>query len=203
MTLTHTELPLAEPTLVVVPWHDEVVDPIGYDARSTYVELFWLGVLGPTATWLLRRMVAGLDRYPGGYQLDLGETAGALGLAYSPGTSNPFTRAVQRCVLFGCAHPISGGLAVRRRLPPVAARHLQRMPAHLREAHDAWRVATVSASARRRADVLAAAMVAVGDDPDQVERQLLGVGVPPAAALAAVRAVQVTGDGDGDGDGGP
>lgn len=40
----------AEPTLVVIPWNDPVVDSIGHDARSTYVELFWLNVLGPTAT---------------------------------------------------------------------------------------------------------------------------------------------------------
>ena len=45
----------AEPTLVVIPWHDPVVDSIGHEVRSTYVELFWLNVLGPTATWALRR----------------------------------------------------------------------------------------------------------------------------------------------------
>jgi len=39
--------PLA-PTLIVMPWHDPVVEAVGYDARSSYVELFWLGILGPT-----------------------------------------------------------------------------------------------------------------------------------------------------------
>ena len=39
-------------TLVVLPWADPVIDPIGHDPRSRYVELFWLGVLGPTATLL-------------------------------------------------------------------------------------------------------------------------------------------------------
>jgi hypothetical protein len=187
MSVAPLEIPLSEPALVVVPWTDEVVDSVGFDPRSQYVELFWLNVLGPTATWLLRRMVTGLDEYPGGYELDLRETAGALGLSYAPGTSNPFIRALNRCVLFGAAQPISGGLAVRRRLPPVALRHLQRMPEHLRLAHESWRRTEVDQSQLDRALVLANAMVAVGDDLDVVERQLLGLGVPPNAAVTASR----------------
>ena len=34
-------------SVMVVPWHDPVVDAVGYDVRSLYVELFWLNVLGP------------------------------------------------------------------------------------------------------------------------------------------------------------
>jgi hypothetical protein len=135
----------------------------------------------------MRRMVTGFEEYPGGYELDLRETAGALGLSYAPGTSNPFTRALNRCVLFGAAQPIHGGLAVRRRLPPVAARHLQRMPEHLRRAHESWKRTTFGQSELDRALVLAAAMVQVGDDLDVVERQLLGLGVPPRAAVDASR----------------
>ena len=70
-----------DPTLIVLPWHDPVVEAVGYDARSVYVELFWLGILGPTSTWLLRRLVTGLDAYPDGYELDLAETANALGIS--------------------------------------------------------------------------------------------------------------------------
>lgn len=51
MTLATTpDFTLHEPTLVIIPWHDDVVDAIGFDPRSHYVELFWLNVLGPTAT---------------------------------------------------------------------------------------------------------------------------------------------------------
>ena len=49
-------------SIVVRPWLDPVVDDHGFDPRSRYVEEFWLGVLGPTATWLIRRLVAGLER---------------------------------------------------------------------------------------------------------------------------------------------
>jgi hypothetical protein len=76
---------------------------------------------------------------------------------------------------------VSGGLAVRRRLPPVANRHLQRMPAYLRAAHQAWAKRTVTtASELARARLLAEAMIAAGDPAEALERQLLGLGVPPS-----------------------
>ena len=48
-------------TLTVQPWPDPVIDAVGHEVRSPYVERFWLGLLGPSSTWLLRRLVAGLD----------------------------------------------------------------------------------------------------------------------------------------------
>ena len=181
-----SEIILTEPTLVIVPWYDEVVDAIGFDPRSPYCELFWLNVLGPTATWLIRRMVSGLDEYPGGYELDLAQTAAALGLTFAAGSSNPFARSVNRCIMFGGAQPVDGGLAVRRRLPPVTARQLARMPEYLRDSHAAWRQRPrCAAEDEHRARLLADAMIAAGDPADAIERQLLGLGVPPAAALRA------------------
>ena len=173
------------PTVMVVPWHDPVVDSVGFDVRSNYVELFWLNVLGTTATWALRRLVTGLDRFPLGYELDLAETASMLGLAYSAGTSNSFARALQRCVLFGMSQPVPGGLAVRRRVPPVAARHLARMPPGLQAMHRQWQRRECSLGDLERGRALAAVMMASGDDPEVVERQLLAVGVSPAAAVEA------------------
>ena len=176
----------AETTVMVVPWHDPVVDSVGFDVRSLYVELFWLNVLGPTATWTLRRLAHGLDRYPLGYELDLVETASMLGLAYSPTTSNSFGRALQRCAMFGMSQPVPGGLAVRRRVPPVATRHLARMPEALREMHTQWQRRDIGYDDLQRGRALAEVMVAAGDDPELVERQLLAVGVTPAAAMEAV-----------------
>ena len=130
--------PEPPPTLVVLPWHDPVVERIGHDARSTYVELYWLGTLGPTATWLLRRLNAGLDDHPDGFEIDLADTARALGLAYSPHPSNPFTKALQRCTMFGLAQPVGDAIAVRRSIPPLPRRHLAKLPMPLQDAHDAW-----------------------------------------------------------------
>jgi hypothetical protein len=42
--------PAAErPHLRVEPWPDPVIDEVGHDPRSAYVETFWLQVLGPTS----------------------------------------------------------------------------------------------------------------------------------------------------------
>jgi hypothetical protein len=173
------------PTLIVVPWPDDVVERVGHDPRSVYAELFWLSVFGPTSLWLLRRVVTGLDEYPGGYELDLDQTAGSLGLTFSPGCANPFARAVHRLVMFGGAHEITGGLAVRRKLPPVPARQLRRMPNHLQQAHLAWHQhATTDGEEWERATLLATAMRRAGDPADAIERQLLGLGITPPVANA-------------------
>lgn len=177
---------LGHPTHVTVrPWVDPLVDRHGHDPRSHYVELFWLGVLGPTATWLLRRLVAGLDHRPDGYEVDLVELAAALGLSYTRGAASPFGRAVQRCVMFGLAHPMSDGIAVRRRVPAVAQRHLRRLPEALQVAHDDWQRATIRADELDRARRLAAAMLGAGDDALVVEHQLLALGVAPLEAATA------------------
>src|SRR6187399_2652384 len=54
--------------LTVVAWFDPFLAQQGYDPRSAYVERFWLGVLGPSATWLLRRLARGLDSHPDGFR---------------------------------------------------------------------------------------------------------------------------------------
>lgn len=191
-----SEVLLVDPTIVVVPWHDDVVDLIGHDLRSTYVETFWLNVFGPTATWLLRRMATGLDEYPGGYELDLEQTASALGLVFTPGAANPFARSMQRTVMFGGAQPVDGGLAVRRRLPPVSARHLSRMPPYLRAAHQSWRSPHPDQGRElhdARARILAEAMLRAGDPGDAIERQLLGLGVPPVTAVSVAKELSLSG----------
>lgn len=124
--------------LTVTPWHDSTVEALGFGARSDYVEWFWLPVLGPTATWLLRRIDFGFDDFPTGYVLDARATAQALGIAARDDIGTIFARAISRLSMFGLAHSTQNGYAVRRHLPTVTQRHLQRMPAHLREAHGAW-----------------------------------------------------------------
>ena len=154
---------------MVVPWHDPVVDSVGFDVRSQYVELFWLNVLGPTATWILRRLVLGFDRYPLGYELDLAETASALGLSYTAGTANSFMRALNRCVLFGVSQPTDGGLAVRRECRRSATATSCACPRICARP-------TSNGASRRRgsrsptsnaARVLAEAMVETGDEPER------------------------------------
>ena len=122
-------------TLPIYPWNDPIIDHAGYPVRGDYVEQFWLGILGPTATWLLRRLVAGFEYWPDGYELDLIETAQAIGTVYKPGQDSAFTRSIDRLVMFGLAQRYADGIAVRTRVPPLTPRNLQRLPRYLRDAH--------------------------------------------------------------------
>src|ERR1700679_242856 len=128
--------------LTIRPWPDEVIDSLGFDPRSPYVERFWLGVLGPSTTWLLRRMAAGFDSAPDGFELPLGETARALGLGDRGGRNSPFLRTVNRMIQFELAQvvgpPSAGELAVRRRLPPLNRRQIVRLAPEIQAAHERW-----------------------------------------------------------------
>jgi hypothetical protein len=164
-------------------WIDPLVDENGHDPRSSYVETFWLGVLGPTATWLLRRLAAGLEQHPDGFAFDLAATAAAMGLSFKSGRSSTFSKALQRCVMFGLAHQLpDSGLAVRRRVPDVAHRHLRRMPHEVQLLHHEWRTPTISLDALGRAHRFAMTMLEVGDDPTLIEPQLRALGVSRAVA---------------------
>jgi hypothetical protein len=185
--------PSDPPAINIRPWVDAVVDQSGHDPRSRYVEIFWLGVLGPTATWLTRRLVARLEESPEGYRLDLTATAKTMGLSYNSARSSPFSKALQRCVMFGLAHPIDQGLAIRRRIPPVSYRHLQRMPDDVRAAHAAWTQTTVGIDELTRAHRLAMVLLDTGDESSVIEHHLVALGISDAvAAEAADNACQLT-----------
>ena len=106
--------------LTVEAWPDPVIDQLGHDPRSAYVERFWLGVLGPSTVWLLRRLADQFDQQPDGFELDLPETARALGVGMRGGRHSPFMRSVERVCRFGAGRWQSPTeLAVRRKLPPA------------------------------------------------------------------------------------
>src|SRR2546423_9980671 len=90
-------------TLEIRPWPDAVIDTLGHDPRSNYVETYWLSVLGPSTTWLLRRLARGFEASPAGFTLDLDDTARALGLATTSSKNSAFARALTRCVQFDLA----------------------------------------------------------------------------------------------------
>ncbi len=125
--------------LSVTPWPDVVIDHLGHDPRSAYVERFWLGVLGPSSIWLIRLMADRLDAEPAGFTLDLQECALSLGLGPGVGRNAPVSRTVTRLTQFGVAQRYGRhGLAVRRHLPPLAQHQLARLPTALQHAHQQW-----------------------------------------------------------------
>ena len=174
-------------TLTVRPWPDPVIDALGHDPRSAYVERFWLGVLGPSTTWLLRLLAAELEANPAGFELDLGEAAHALGLGGRGGRHSPFMRSLARCCRFELAETRpDGAFAVRRKVPPLNRRQILRLPPSLQEEHRRWQEAELAVPAaeqlRRRARRLALSLFELGEDREAVERQLSRWRFHPALA---------------------
>jgi len=177
------------PVVRIVPWVDPVADPHGVDPCSRYVELYWLGIIGPSTTWLLRRLNYGLEVHGDGYDLHLPETARALGLGDKMGKNSPFRRALARLITFELARAQGPGeLAVRSRIPPLPLRHLSRLPESLQRSHRRWAAEQhlpESEQMRRRAFRLAAGLVDAGHDRTTVERRLAQWQFHPAVAFHA------------------
>jgi hypothetical protein len=183
----HSLLTFDSETLTIRPWTHDVIDRVGFDPRSPYVERFWLGVLGPSTTWLMRRFAAGFDAEPEGFELALGETARALGLGDRGGRHSPFLRSLNRCIQFEMAqvvHPTE--LAVRRRLPALNRRHLLRLAPAQQEEHRRFQERQLAepdnATQERRSRQLALSLLELGEDPEEAERQLLRWRYAPALA---------------------
>jgi hypothetical protein len=186
----HAELVFSSDSLSIRPWPDEVIDALGFDPREPYVETYWLGILGPSTTWLLRRLVSGLEEHPDGFELPLAETARQLGLGDRGGRHSPFLRAIARTVQFDLAQPAGDcALAVRRKIPPLNRRQLQRHSPAMQEAHARWQEQQLHAPTgdqlRRRSRVLALSLVELGEDVEGSERHLLRWGYHPALARDA------------------
>ncbi|HSL57412.1 MAG TPA: hypothetical protein VK866_06185 [Acidimicrobiales bacterium] len=182
-------VPLA-PTMAVRPWSDPVIDQLGHDLRSDYVERFWLGILGPSTTFLLRRIAAGFDTEPDGFDLDLHDTARSLGLGVRGGSGSPFLRAITRSCQFGLARRVDDGLEVRRRVPPLTRPQVERLPERLRDEHQRWQEALLATPTveqrRRRARHLALSLLELGEDEQSAESQLHHWRYHPAMAHEAV-----------------
>jgi hypothetical protein len=125
--------------LLVRPWSDAMLDQIGHDPRSAYVERFWLGILGPSSTFFLRHVVDRFDDDPDGFDLDLAACAASIGLGGRQSRTAAFPRTLARCCQFGTARLTSPStIEVRRRLAPLSRRQVNRLPEALRAEHVRW-----------------------------------------------------------------
>lgn len=181
---------LSTPTLKIVAHHDPVIDALGYAPRSTYVERFWLSILGPSTTWLVRHVDARLEVHPDGFDLDLEATAGALGLGVGKGRHSPLVRALHRCCQFGVARAApDADLAVRRHLPPLTRHQIDRLPEAVRCQHDDWRATERDAhtldAQTRRARRVALALGELGEDVPTTEQRLQRWRIHPVVAREA------------------
>jgi hypothetical protein len=165
------------------PWPDTVIDKVGHDARSRYVEQFWLGILGPSTTWFLRLVAHRLDGEPEGFDLDLRAVARTLGV----GSGGPLQRTIDRTVRFGLAREAgTDALEVRRRLPPLTRWQIDKLHESDQQAHQEWQQAVLTFDElQRRARRLALSLFETGDDPEAVEHELHKCRYHPALASAA------------------
>lgn len=113
--------------VLLKPWKDELVEAVGYDARSIYVEMCWLPIMGPTATWLFRRLGSWAEFNPDGLTVDMTDLAVSLGLGEGLGRSSLLNKAMDRLLQFGVARWGEGELQVRQALAPLSARHARRL----------------------------------------------------------------------------
>jgi hypothetical protein len=118
----------------VVALRDPVVETVGLPVHHAYVELLWLPVIGPSTTWMLRRLGSWAEACPDGVTVQLEELAGGLGIGSSIGASSTVQRSLRRLVRFGLA-TWHDQLAVRAVVPPLSERQLRRLSPALQDAH--------------------------------------------------------------------
>ena len=170
----HVPSPL---TLHVRPWEDPVLDRLGHDPRDTYCERFWLPLLGPSAVLLTRQLADHFDQRPEGFALVAEDSSRSLGLGSPSGRRSAFQRTLARLAQFRLVHVDSDDvLLARRRLPGLSRAQVLKLPAPVRQAHEAWRVAEQAIPAlpvmRERSRRLALSLLELGEDPSEVEHHL-------------------------------
>ncbi len=132
--LALTDLP---PTITLVAWDDPLVEAHGFGPHSAYTETVWLSVLGPTASWLYRKVAVLLELGLDGIEIDLADLALGLGLGAGTGRKSMISKALSRLVGFDVARwRPDGAFAVRRALAPITEHRAARLPASVRRFHE-------------------------------------------------------------------
>ncbi len=176
--------------VLVRVWPDPVIDTLGYDPRSLYVEKFWLPVLGPTSVLLLRHLAQRFAVEGDEIELPIAATASALGLGPREGRDSPLVRSLVRLGHFRLAIANSDAeMAVRRTLPPLTTRQVRRLTPELRDAHSEWleNRRHPDEVARDRARRMALVLGERAHDQGDVEHALVEMGFRPAVCREAVR----------------
>jgi len=103
----------------------------GHHPRSLYVERFWLPILGPATTFLIRHLALVLEA--GEELVTLSDVAAALGLAEGARREGAFFRSLERGVAFEMLRvPSPNTLLVRALIPDVSPRRRLHLSAALR-----------------------------------------------------------------------
>jgi hypothetical protein len=120
---------------VVRAWVDPVVESHGFPVSSAYTETVLVPILGPSATFALRRLGTWAAAQPEGLAVDTAELASDLGLGHKGGRHSTMARTISRLCQFGMAQWRCEELAVRIAVAPVSERQLVRLSARVVATH--------------------------------------------------------------------
>ena len=95
-----------------------------FPVQHQYVEMLWLPVVGPSATWMLRRLGGWALARPQGVAIVLPELSESLGLGWCSGAGSSVQRTMRRLIRFGLAR-WSDALEVTTMVPAVSERQLR------------------------------------------------------------------------------
>lgn len=119
---------------------DAETNSLGWDLNHPYLETFWLPVIGPTSTVLLRYV--GRHVRTTSYKPFSGEEIGqALGLSRGTGRNSALAKTFRRLAHFGLVVYDSAEddpnfrITVPSRVPPLTSPRVQKLPEHLRILH--------------------------------------------------------------------
>ena len=171
-------------------WIDPIIESLGFDPRSSYVEHFWLPILGPSCIFLLRRLAYTFDLDTATQEVSLRDISFEIGLGSPKGFGNSITKTLNRCIQFDMAKlQPNGTLSVRRSLPPLNQRQLARLPTDLQNLHETL-ITGASPSqdgqTRRRSVQLAVSLLDYQNSEQDAIESLLRWRVDPVIASEAL-----------------
>ena len=176
----------------VVPWIDPTDTGTNHDARSAYVETFWLPILGPSVTLLLRRFADEFDASPDGFEIDCVSLSREIGLGPRMDRRGSFARTLDRCSKFSMTQVDGELLYVRSRIPQVGPRQVAKLSPRLQALHHSWTLDPTDDGAARRTELVRAAHLArtlldLGESTHDAEKQLHTWHFHPSIAWHAVQ----------------
>ncbi len=177
-------------SIQISAWIDPTIESLGFDPRSSYVEHFWLPILGPSCIFLLRRLAYAFDLDTATQEVSLRDISFEIGLGSPKGFGNSITKTLNRCIQFDMAKlQPNGSLSVRRSLPPLNQRQLARLPNELQDLHETLITGTSPShdgQIRRRSVQLAVSLLDYQNSEQDAIESLLRWRVDPAIATAAL-----------------
>lgn len=176
----------------VLPWEDPEQDAVGHDPRSAYVETFWLPVVGPSTTLLLRRLADEFDLEPQGFEINGASLSKEIGLGPRMDRRGSFARTLERCMKFHLVQQQGDLLYVRRHIPPLSYRQVNKLGNRLQTLHHSWTIDAADDGAQRRTEMvrathLARTLLSLGENTHDAERQLHQWHFHPSIAWHAVQ----------------